>query len=488
MIKYEQLKVYLKNVTDLEYLIGLTSWETRISGASDSRNYLIDVRTRLEGKRFELITSDIYGELLSDLINSSEMKDLSEPEQNYIINLFTRYNNFKKIPSDFYKEYVKNIQVSTNIWEEAKQTNNYELFKPSLKRNIEMAKKYYSYIDSEKNLYDVMLNEYETNMTSDVLDKLFNDLKEYLIPLIKEVKIEEKKYEVKYTEKELLEVAKYLLNYIGFDMNKGVLGIYPHGFTEKLNANDIRIAFNNTTNPISFVGTIIHEGGHGIFEQNINSNLTIFTNGCIENLYALHESQSRFYENILGRNKNFWIPIYDDIKKLLKLNIDLDEFVALLNSVNPGLIRVDADELTYALHIIIRYEIERDLFQNKISVDDLLKIWNEKMEQYLGVIPKNDSEGLMQDIHWGEGNFGYFPSYLVGNIYDGMFINAIEEKLGSIDELLKNGEINKITQFLIKNIYQYGGAYNSYDVIKRVCGKELSSEPIIKYYEKKYRK
>ena len=488
MTKYEKLKNYLEKVTDLEYLSTLTLWEMRISGASASKDYLIDVRARLEGERFELITSNTYGNILFDLINSSEMKELSEEEQKYITNLSIRYNDFKKIPSEFYKEYIKNNQVSTKVWEEAKKNNNYEMFKPYLKKNIEMAKKYYNYIDPVNNSYDVMLNEYERNMTTDVLDKLFDKLKDYLIPLIKEVKTQNYDYEIEYTDSELLEVAKYILNYIGFDMERGIIGIYPHGFTEKVNANDIRIAFRNESNPVSFVKTVIHEGGHGIFEQNINNNLSIFSNNCIENLYALHESQSRFYENILGRNKNFWIPIYDDIKKLLKLDIDLDEFIELLNTVKADPIRINADELTYALHIIIRYEIERDLFHDKISIDDLPKIWNDKMEDYLGIIPKNDSEGLMQDIHWAEGAFGYFPSYLVGNIYDGMFIDAIQEKLGSIDELLRDGKINKITKFLINNIYQYGGAYNSYDIIEKMCGKELSVEPIISYYQKKYRK
>ena len=488
MTKYEQLKNYLTKVTDLQYLSTLVLWENKISGARDSNNYLIDVRTRLESEIFELTTSDTYGKILSDLINSNEIKELNKEEQNYIINLYTRYSNFKKIPSDFYKEYVKNNQISTQIWEEAKKTNNYDLFKPYLKKNIEMAKKYYSYIDSEHDLYDVMLNEYERNVTSEVLDELFSKLKEYLIPLIKEIKKEPKTYEMEYTDNELLEAAKYLLNYIGFDMNKGVLGIYPHGFTERVNSNDIRIAFKNTSDPVSFVKTVIHEGGHGIFEQNISDNLAIYSNKCIENLYALHESQSRFYENVLGRNKNFWIPIYDKIKELLKLDIELDEFVELLNTVKIGPIRINADELTYALHIIIRYEIERDLFNDKISIDNLPKIWNDKMKQYLGIEPKNDSEGLMQDIHWAEGYFGYFPSYLVGNIYDGMFIEAIEKELGSIDELLKSGQINKITNFLINKIYKNGGAYNSYDVIKNVCGKELSVDPIIYYYEKKYRK
>ena len=486
MTKYQNLKQYLTRVTDLQYLSTLLFWETRISGTKSSKEYLIEVKTRIDGEIFELTTSDEYGSLLKDLIESSEMNEISEAEQRYITNLYIKYTNFKKIPSDFYKEYIRHSQISTNVWEQAKEENNYELFKPYLKKNIELTKQYYSYIDSSKNLYDVMLSEYERNMTSDVIDKLFNELKKFLIPLIQDVKTEKKIFKKEYTDKELLETAKYLLNYIGFDNEKGIIGIYPHGFTEKLNANDIRIAFEKSTNPFSFIGTVVHEGGHGIFEQSISENLSIFSNKTIENLYALHESQSRFYENILARNKNFWIPIYDDIKRLLKIDMELDEFMEYLNNINPGTIRTRADELTYALHIIIRYEIERDLFNDKISTDNLPEIWNEKMRQYLGIIPENDSEGLMQDIHWSESDFGYFPSYLIGNIYDGMFITAIENNVGSIDELLKNGEIKKITAFLKENIYKFGGAYNSSEIINKICNQELSTEPIISYYKRKY--
>ena len=488
MKEYEILKKYLNEINDLQYLINITNWESKISGSPTSRDYLIDVITRLEEKKFKLTTSDKYEKILLKLINSKEFSKLSIEKQNSINNLYTKYNNFKKIPSDFYKEYVRIIQTSNKVWEEAKKNNNYELFKPHLKKVIEFTKQYYKYIDNKSNLYDVMLNEYEYNMTTNIIDKLFNELKDYLIPLIKEVKTNNKSYKANYTNEELMNTAKYLLEYIGFDLNKGVLGIYPHGFTEKLNCNDVRIAFDKTNNPITFVGTITHEGGHGIFEQNPKEELAIFNHSGIDNLYALHESQSRFYENILGRNKNFWIPIYDDIKKLLKLDIDLDEFIELLNNVCPGTIRIDADELTYALHIIIRYEIERDLFSDKISVDDLPKIWNDKMKKYLGIIPKNDSEGLMQDVHWSEGLFGYFPSYLLGNIYDGLFINAIEDNLGSIDTLLKEGRIKEITNYLIDNIYQYGGAFNSLDIFKRISKEELSAKPIINYYERKYRK
>lgn len=350
-----------------------------------------------------------------------------------------------------------------------------------------MTKEYYRYIDSNSNnLYDVMLNDYETGVKSELIDKLFAELKVGILPLIPKDNLESKQININYTNEELIKCATYLLNYIGFDINRGAIGIYPHGYTEKMNANDIRIAFRQTTDPIDFVTTIIHEGGHGIFEQNINPNLSKYENTTIDNLYALHESQSRFYENILGRNKKFWIPIYDDIKKLLHLDLDIDEFVSLLNIPKCGQLRMTADELTYCMHIILRYEIERDLFSDKIKVGDIPKIWNKKMLEYLNITVKNDNEGLMQDVHWSRGSFGYFPSYLIGSIYDGMFIEAIENDLGSIDELLKDGKIKEITNYLINKIYVSGGAYTSLEIIDKMCKKEISAKPIIKYFTRKY--
>lgn len=483
----QKLLDYQKKINDLQYLINILNWELRTISPEDSLDYLIEVKNKLEIDLFKLKTSSDYKDVLLDVINKSEILKLSEPELRYIKNQLNRFEKNAKVPEDFYKEYKKVCSISNRVWKEAKATNDFELFKPHLQKNIEMTKEYYSYIDPSRNLYDVMLDEYEMGMTSDVIDKLFGKLKEVLIPLIKKAQTSsEAEYLQNYNNSELIDCAKYLLNYIGFDMKRGALGIYPHGFTEKMASNDVRIAFEHTNNPVYFVSTIIHEGGHGIFEQNITEQLSKYENGCIENLYGLHESQSRFYENILGRNINFWYPIYDNIKEMLKLDINLEEFVVALNTVKVGKIRTEADELTYCLHIIIRYEIERDIFSSKISIDDLPNIWNKKMKEYLDVDITNDREGLMQDVHWSECNFGYFPSYLLGSIYDGMLKDAVEEKLGSIDALLKDGNVKLITEFLINNIYKYGGAYNSKEVIEKICKKPLSVDPIIKYFNEKY--
>lgn len=486
----DKLLDYQREICNLQYTINLLRWELKVAAPKKSVDNLIQLITGYEDKLFILQTSNEYGNLLLDTINSDEFKKIDEAEQRYIHNLLRHFQENKNIPETFFSEYTSLKAKANTVWKEAKEKQDYELFKPYLSKIIKMTKEYYKFLNKDAtNLYDVMLNDYEMGMTSDIIDRLFNELKEALIPLIKEVANNDAVgYKGNYTEKELLDCATYLLDYIGFDIDRGLLDIYPHGFTEKMNSNDIRIAFSHDNNPVDFVTTIIHEGGHGIFEQNINKNLSRYENTTIDDLYALHESQSRFYENILGRNINFWIPIYDEVSKKLKLNIPLEEFSKALNTVKLSKIRVEADEVTYCLHIIIRYEIERDLFNGSLNVDDIPDVWNKKMKEYLNVDIENNSEGLMQDIHWSEGSFGYFPSYLLGTIYDGMFLEAIEENLGSIDELLKNGKVKEITKFLTENIYQFGGAYTSQEIIQKVSGKELSVKPIINYFYKKYKK
>ena len=475
---------YQQEIANIQYTINLLTWELKIIAPNDSKDDLVDLIAYHERKLFELQTADEYGNLLKSTIKNRQFKTLTE--QRYLNNLLKHYENYKKIPAEFYENYTKAKNKTNIIWQEAKEKNDYSLYEPYLEKMISLTKQYYKYIDDRNDLYDVMLNEYEVGLTTNIIDKLFNELKIGILPLIPKQNKKVKTIEIEYSCEELINCAKYLLNYIGFDLNRGTIGIYPHGFTEKMNYNDIRIAFKYTTNPIDFVTTIIHEGGHGIFEQNIQPNLAKLENTTLDNLYGLHESQSRFFENMLGRNKNFWLPIYDDIKKLLHLDIDLDEFIKLLNTPKYNLIRTEADELTYCMHIILRYEIERDLFNGKITTKDIPKIWNEKILKYLNVEVKTDSEGLMQDVHWSEGSFGYFPSYLLGSIYDGMFLEQINHDLGDIDNILKQGEIKKITQYLIDHIYINGGAYSSLEIIDKMCGKEISAKPLIDYFNKKY--
>lgn len=485
-MKLEKLRKYQKEIFDLQHCINVIGWDLRISTPRDEKEEVVALISGLEDKLFKLQTNNDYEILLKGAIESDEFKELSLSEQRYINNLLKNYYKKVNVPNDFYIEYTEFLHKSTIVWEGAKKNNDYNIFKPYLEKVIELTKKYYSYINFDGDLYDVMLNEYEAGLTSDDIDKLFSELKEKILPIIPKEGGLTSFIKINASESDVMKCAEFLLDYIGFDMNKCKLGFYPHGFTEKIGNNDVRIAFKKTDNALDFVSTIIHEGGHGILEQNVNSNLTKYECMTCDGINALHESQSRFFENMLGRNINFWIPIYDKVKEMLGLDVDINEFVKGLNSPVASLVRTEADELTYCMHIILRYEIERDLFSGKINVDDLPNVWNQKMKEYLGVEVINDKDGVMQDVHWAEGDFGYFPSYLIGSIFDGMFLEIIENDLGSIDEILKGGNIKVITKYLIENIYVNGAAFTGREVLEKLGRSNLIVVPLVNYFYKKY--
>lgn len=483
----DKLISYLKKIGELNYLVTTLRWEMDTQAPKKSFDYLINVSTKYEMEAFNLLTSDEYIKLIEDLINSEEFNNLSQEEKIYINDLKEDYYKFKRVPSDFYEEFCKLKNNSLNTWVSAKDNNDYESFKPYLKDVIEYTKKYYKYIYPDAtNLYDCMLNDYEKGIKSELIDKLFDELKVELIPIVKKLKEKNVPKVVNVLDDtKFIEFARFLLDYIGFDNSRGALGIYTHGYTTKFNNNDERITFSNRDNPLDSISTIVHEGGHGIFDQNIGSNLTKYETYDVSK-YALHESQSRFYENILGRRKSFFVPIYEDIKKYLNIDLDIDSFVSCFNNAKASLVRTEADELTYCLHIIIRYEIEKEIFNGNIDLDKLPEIWNQKYHNYLGISSDNYSKGILQDMHWSDASFGYFPSYLLGSIFDGMLLELVNEKVGNVDTVLSEGRIKEITKFLNENIHQYGGAYNINEVANRLMGKDLDVLPLVKYFKDKY--
>ena len=477
---------YLNEINEKRNLQNILYWELDTIIPIDSYDYYADLSSKLATEVLEMSTSDKYIELVNNVINSNEFSKLEEHKQIYIKDLKKNYEKEKKIPKEFFKKYEKQKSISKLKWNEAKEKNDYSIFKPYLEENIEMTKELYRYIDKEKNLYNLMLDDYEKGITIEDIDGIFEELKNKIIPIIKNLKENDlKDIKLDLSEDKLMQISKYLLNYIGFDNNRGALGIYPHGYTATMNKDDIRIAFNKNDNIFDFISTIVHEGGHGIFEQYSGKEFNELYISDI-NTIALHESQSRFFENILGRNINFYVPIYNDIKDMTGLTISLEEFIKYFNDAKPSYIRTKADELTYCMHIIIRYELEKEIFNGNIDLDKLPEIWNKKYKDYMGIDVKDDRDGILQDVHWSECLFGYFPSYLLGSILDGMLLDTINEKVGNVDTLLKEGRIKEITKFLNENIHKYMGAYNVLEVSKRVCKKELDVNPIVEYFKNKY--
>ena len=423
------------------------------------------------------------------------MDTLNDLDRAIIKNLKKNYNQIKNIPEDKYREFMMAAPISGAAWEEAKEKNDFSIYEPHLEKMVQFSREFAEYYGYKDNKYDALLNIYEPGMTVKKLDKIFGELRDGILEILEYIKKSNKiiKRDVlkgKFSIEKQRELSKELLKLIKFDMEAGRLDESMHPFTTNFWNKDVRVTTHYYEEDLmSNIFSIIHEGGHGLYEQHIDDKLVGTGLGAGVSM-GIHESQSRFYENIVGRSKEFLGVILSLIKeKFPELNnVSLNEFYEAVNYVEPSLIRTEADELTYSLHIIIRYEIEKQLINGKIEVKDLPKIWNEKYIEYLGIEPKNDSEGVLQDVHWSDGSFGYFPSYALGNIYGGQLLNTLlkENKNAIID--LKNGDISFINEWLKDKIHKYGCLYEPEQLIINATGEKVSTKYYLSYLKKKYMK
>ena len=490
----EKFRELVKKKNRIFANLELIQWDLETKTPVKSKPYLAELVGELSMQEYDLFTSDEFVNLVEIL--NKEKNNLSEIEKKEIELSMEEIEKKKKIPADEYEAYAKLTSINQGIWEEAKAKNDFSIVKDNLEKIFNYNKKFAEYRrKDEKNLYDVLLNDYEKGMDIEKLDIFFNELKKEIVPFLKKIQEkkkslkEENKLNVPVDEDIQMKFAKYLAAYVGFDFEKGLVETSEHPFTLNLNKNDVRLTTNNKRNiPFSTVFSIIHEAGHGIYEQQTADNLidTLLGSG---GSMGLHESQSRFMENIVGRNKAFWKPLYKKAMEFYPFlkNIDFEEFIKQINKIEPELIRTEADELTYSLHIMLRYEIEKMIFAGEVSIDDLPKIWNQKMVEYLGIEPKNDAEGLMQDVHWYCGLVGYFPSYAIGNAYASQIYNTMKKDF-DVDRVLENQNLKKITDWLGEKIHKYGRLKDTPEIIKKVTGEELNPKYYIDYLKEKYSK
>lgn len=489
----EQFKAHKHKAKQYNQVLGLLHWDLKTACPKKGVENKLEAISYFSTEAFQLNTSPEYGRLLEALSKPEVFDTLDTAMQVTVKRYYKDYQRFCRIPQDFYTEMVTAQARSQKAWEEAKQKNDFSIFAPHLEKMITMTKQCTEYEMPGMDPYEVLLNDYEEGMDSASIDRIFGELKEGLVPLLKKIQAAPRpdtsalqgSYDVDAQKK----AEKLLLEYIGFDFDGGTTGETEHPFTMELGTGDTRVTNHFTENdPISAMFSAIHEGGHAIYEQNVAPEYADTAVASL-NQMGLHESQSRFFENILGRRKSFWVPIYDRLGELLPQfkEIPLDTFYHAINDVHSSMIRTEADEVTYCLHIILRYEMERAIFYEKVPVEQLPALWNDKMEAMLGIRPANDAEGILQDVHWSSGSFGYFPSYLLGSVYDGMFLQAMEKELGDLDILLEKGEIKKITHWLNEHIHKNGSLYTSKEIIERLCGEEISAKPILDYFNQKYK-
>lgn len=341
-----------------------------------------------------------------------------------------------------------------------------------------------------------MLDQYEPGMTTEILDEVFADLRSKIVPLVKQIAESPNKpntdFLVKRFSKEQQERFSHeLLKQLGYDFEAGRLDETVHPFQITLNRGDVRITTKYDENDFrSAIFGTIHECGHALYEQNIAEELdgTPLSSGTS---MGIHESQSLFYENFIGRNENFWIHNYELLQQHSPeqfSHVALEDFINAINESKPSLIRIEADELTYPLHIMIRYEIEKGLFNGDIKVEDLPQIWNDKYEEYLGIRPENDGEGVLQDVHWSSGLFGYFPSYALGFLYAAQLKSAMLKDIPNFDELCRTGEFAPMLNWLTEKVHRHGKMKKPLEILNEATGEGLNAEHLVEHLRNKYSK
>ncbi|MFH0748826.1 MAG: carboxypeptidase M32 [Candidatus Bathyarchaeota archaeon] len=435
---------------------------------------------------YQRVTDPKVGILLETLEKEGGNQNLDLLQKRNVAIIRKNYEEQVKIPQKLVSEIAKHEALVTDIWKKAKAGKNFSMFAPELESLVDLKREYAEILQDVKKTetsYDALIDIYEPKITARTITGIFNKLKRGVRSLIEKCQRSKKQPDVSVLQRKVpiplqKKISQTLAEFVKYDTASkkagGRIDETEHPFTSGY-YNDVRITTHYYENNVtSSIFSVLHESGHALYEQNLNSKWMYQPIGAICS-HGIHESQSRFVENIVGRSPEFWRFFLPKLKRAtgnLFSDSGLDDFVFAINKVKPSKIRIEADEVTYCLHIIIRFEIERDLMAHRISVKDLPHVWNQKYREYLDVNIEQDSEGVLQDTHWASGAIGYFPSYALGNIYSGQMLSKMQKDLPDWKDHVIHGDFQSVKLWLRKNVYQYGKLYDPEDLIKKLPGKK----------------
>lgn len=487
---FKDLEKILEKTMALQTALALLEWDDETLAPEEAGPYTERVIGALSEEYYQIIAGE---EMKNSIAACEDEKDLTEVEKAIVKEAKETRAQLVCIPVKEYRDNAQLVTEGIRVWTKSKAENDFGQFVPVLQRLVDYQKRFASYRAKKgEKLYDSMLDLYEKDFNMELLDAFFEELKEVIVPLIREIRdhgkpIEDGFLTGDYPEDRQREAAEYLANYVGFDFKKGVMGISAHPFTTNLHNHDVRITTHYSNRMDSSVFSVIHETGHAIYELGISDELTQTLVGQGAST-GMHECQSRFFENIIGRSAAFWVPLYEKLQSIFPeqlKGVSREQFVEAINKAEPGLIRTEADELTYSLHVMIRYEIEKMMIEENLDLTKLPDIWADKYEEYLGIRPANAAEGVLQDIHWSEGCFGYFPSYALGSAFGAQLYYHMKKEM-DINGLLENGEIGVIREYLREHIHRFGKRKTSRDILKDITGEDFNPRYYVRYLKEKY--
>jgi carboxypeptidase Taq len=496
---YKELLLKTKDLVVLSTAEGIIHWDMEIympPRAVEQRSEQIGLLRRI---RHKLATEPEIGRLLKTIQTSPEYGAMGQVEKRNLYLIDKSYKEQTALPEKLVSDLAMQETLTVNVWKKAKAKKDFSLFKADLQKLLDLNKQAAEIlmkVKDTKTPYEALLDNFEPQMPAQTITSTFNGLLDGLKPLIAKIEACQTKPRTEILSQlvpveEQRRITQLITQTLGYDTASqaaaGRVDETEHPFTTGY-YDDVRITTHYYPNNFaSSIFSVLHETGHAIYEQNLNQTWKYQPVGSTCS-YGIHESQSRFYENTLGHSKEFWTGFLPKVKSAAPslANLELDPFIHAVNKVERSKIRIEADEVTYSMHIIIRFELERDLFADKISVDELPEVWNQKYRDYLGVEVLNDSEGVMQDTHWASGLYGYFPSYALGNIYSGQLSAAIDRALPNWRSELSEGNPEGVSGWLKTNVHSRSDLYEPQELIEKATGTTLNSKPYLAYLNRKY--
>jgi carboxypeptidase Taq len=491
--KLDQLKLILGEVADLNAAMSLLGWDQQTympTGGSDDRGQqLATLGTIAHAKA----TSPEVGRLLEDLKSDLRGAEPSSEEAALVRVAARDFDKAVRVPPEFVAEQAIVTTRAFEAWHEARSKSDFSIFLPHLEKVVELVKRYISFFPPADHPYDTLLDDYEPGMKTADVRAIFDSLRPKQVGLIKAIAgrppINDKFLHRKYDEQKVWAFAAEITRSFGYDWSRGRMDKAPHPFETSFSSKDVRITNRyEPANPLATLFSAMHESGHAMYEQGIDParDRTSLAHGAS---LGVHESQSRMWENLVGRSLPFWEFMYSRLKKTFASQLDgvgLKNFYRAINKVQPSMIRVNADEATYNLHIMLRLELEIAIVEGKIALKDLPEIWNGKMQDYLGITPTNDAEGVLQDVHWSYGSIGYFSTYALGNLISAQLWEKVRSDLGDLDAQIRKGQFDGLLTWLRENLHRYGRKYDPQDLVQRITGSKITPEPYVRYLTTKY--
>lgn len=493
----DQLKALDLEIKTLNYVQAVLGWDQQILLPERAVNERAEQLALLASMVHSKETSSEIGKLLEKLganeENPSGSPDLSEFDRAYVRAFYRDYRLATRIPADLIEKIARVTSVAQSVWAEARKKSDFSLFESNLEEIVDLALRVADHLGYDDHPYDALIDQFEPGMKTADISNIFRELREGLVPLVRKIG-EARQLEHGFMRKSFPASAqeafgRRVLDAMGYDTKRGRLDTSVHPFTTSLGPDDVRITTRYLEdNVTSSLFSIIHEGGHGLYELGFSKELRGTRLHDAASL-GIHESMSRFWENVVGRSRAFWHHFYPIAKEHFAeqlSGVDVEQFYRAINRVEPSHIRVEADEVTYSLHVILRFELERMLVGRELKVKELPDAWREQSQDLLGIVPQHDSDGVLQDIHWSGGAIGYFPTYALGNVYGLQFVSRLREDMPDFDDQLRAGELGGIRRWLDENVHSKGRTRTPKELCEEISGKPLTARYFIDYLNEKY--